>query len=292
MEKSILVLWNNTDFHGKYVYETLQNKWVSVYYFDIPNILDKIKISYSIKNKKNYEINIDWKNILVKSIYWRNYNVNLINDYVSRLNMDSCIKWLFYNINCVWVNKPSSVFEHWTKRYQLLKYKKNKILIPKTYITNNFQMIEKLSNSKIKYIFKPVLSWFETLILENENFSKLEQYLKNWPITIQEYIPWDDFRVYVVWNNIYWIKLQSNKVDFREDNEAKIYKFDLDDTLKNYCLKVIKIAWYKYSAIDMKKWIDGKYYILEANPSPMFYKFEKDTWYPILEKLTDLLINW
>jgi glutathione synthase/RimK-type ligase-like ATP-grasp enzyme len=44
-----------------------------------------------------------------------------------------------------------------------------------------------------------------------------------------------------------------------------------------------------YSGIDVRRTPEGEYVFLEGNPCPMFIHFERQTGYPISDRLADLL---
>ena len=53
-------------------------------------------------------------------------------------------------------------------------------------------------------------------------------------------------------------------------------------------MRYFKMQW---TAIDWRKNLDGQYYFLEANPSPMFIDLQMRTGLPIGERLLELLMQ-
>jgi D-alanine-D-alanine ligase-like ATP-grasp enzyme len=47
----------------------------------------------------------------------------------------------------------------------------------------------------------------------------------------------------------------------------------------------------EWTAIDLRLKPTGEYVFLEANPSPMFLHFEKQTGFPMTQKLVELLVQ-
>ena len=117
------------------------------------------------------------------------------------------------------------------------------------------------------------------------------QSLKLVPAQFQEYIDGDDIRVYAFKNDIFAVKINSNTVDFREDENAQLTKIELPQKVINDCYKVMKILKLKYSGIDIRLNKNGEYVFIEANPAPMFIHAEKVTKYPLTKSLIDMLIN-
>jgi glutathione synthase/RimK-type ligase-like ATP-grasp enzyme len=55
------------------------------------------------------------------------------------------------------------------------------------------------------------------------------------------------------------------------------------------CRKVARVTGLIFTAIDMRRTLEGEYIVLEANSSPDFYTDEYYAGHPIAEKLVSLL---
>ncbi len=111
------------------------------------------------------------------------------------------------------------------------------------------------------------------------------------PITLQEYIPGTNIRSYVIADSVYSAEIRSNSLDFREDYQAQLIPMDLPAQVRQDCLAIAKALYLEWTAIDWHRTPEGEYFFLEANPSPMFIHFEKQTGFPITDKLVNLLIG-
>lgn len=300
MEKAIVIISHDAEPHAKYIYEKLLKLWEKVYFMDTKTFPSSMKMTYSPDWQIQTFLNISGKKIIPKSIFWRWFSNPVINNLhlsskdlqLAYRNCESAIKWFLENTNCKMVNPAQSFYLHWIKPKQLKLFSDNWIKVPKTYITNDIDFIKDLmKNNSEKYIYKPVLGWYNTRLLTENDFFLISSSFSSSPITVQQYIKWVDIRVYIIGNKIYWLKIETDNIDFRDDNDVKVTPIKLDKKLKEDCFKVAKLSGYLFTWIDIKLDENWDYYFLEANPSPMFMKVEKETWYPISDDLVNLLIN-
>ncbi len=115
--------------------------------------------------------------------------------------------------------------------------------------------------------------------------------LKISPITLQEYIPGTNIRSYVIGQSVYSAEIRTQSLDFREDPKAQLIPRKLPDVLQAQCYQIARALWLEWTAIDWRLTPEGKYIFLEANPSPMFIHFERQTNLPITKELVSLLIH-
>ncbi|MEL6326835.1 MAG: hypothetical protein AAFQ61_08020, partial [Cyanobacteria bacterium J06626_23] len=117
----------------------------------------------------------------------------------------------------------------------------------------------------------------------------LELALRLSPIALQEYIPGTNLRVYVIGNALYAAEIRSTAIDFRADQKAPILPIEIPDDIQQQCHQIAQALGLIWTAIDWRLTPDGQFVFLEANPSPMFIHFERQTQYPITQALIDLL---
>ena len=111
------------------------------------------------------------------------------------------------------------------------------------------------------------------------------------PVTLQEYIPGTNIRTYAISNSVYAAEIRSNSIDFREDAEAELIPIQLPKAIQQQCFDIAKALHLDWTAIDWRKTPTGEYIFLEANPSPMFIHFERQTGFPITKELVKLLMT-
>ncbi len=315
MSREILIFAKDNDNQSKLIYKKLSERWENVEIIDWSEYPQNINLSYKLplRSQKDIVLYVNWKHIKSpKSIYWRNYSWPGMLDYNNNpfwyvwntksenrnliyKNNTASIKSFFELFpNILWLNNPNSVYEHWMKPVQFDKISKNikEFSFPKTFITNNFKDIERIlsKTKKWKFILKPVMWWFYTRLLTKESFKFYKDIFYKNPCSIQEYIRWENIRVYVLWKKVYPIKIETKNIDFRT-GDYKSTAITLPNNIKQACIKTAEILNYNFTWIDLIK-TRKKYYFLEANPSPIFMKDNKDAWYNISEDILNSLSKW
>jgi len=120
---------------------------------------------------------------------------------------------------------------------------------------------------------------------------RLELALQLAPITLQAYIPGTNIRSYVLGNAVYAAEIRSASLDFREDSNAAVLPVALPAHVQEQCLAIARTLFLTWTAIDWRLTPWGDYVFLEANPSPMFLHFERQTGFPITQELVHLLMQ-
>ncbi len=85
--------------------------------------------------------------------------------------------------------------------------------------------------------------------------------------------------------------IHSNSLDFREDAQAQLIPRELPEPVRQQSLAITQALKLEWTALDWRLKPTGEYVFLEANPSPMFLHFEKQTGFPITKKLVKLLLG-
>lgn len=309
MDKVILIIGSKEEYHAKYIYDLLESKKQDVCYLDTRRISEEILISWFPSDTPIQGlINIDNKKINVsdiKSVYWRwHYGITIDPAehteeayYIANMQereVTSNINSLFQCFDCLWVNSFDAIEMHKIKGYQLNLMAKNNIRVPKTFVTNDKdELLDYIEKTPHELICKPVRGGAHTEKVTKETLSeeRLDS-LKYSPVKFQEYIEGTDVRVYVIGDKIFAANILADTIDFREHEGAKTEPVEIPDNIKQDCLKIMKLFKLNFSGIDIKHCKQtGEYVFIEANPSPMFTYFEKQTCYPISEALCDLLIK-
>ncbi len=208
-------------------------------------------------------------------------------------NIESAIGSFCRNLDCLWVNTAEATDMHRYKGYQLKILQAAGIRIPKTLITNDpDEVIHFYETMGKNVIYKPVRGWAHTERLTDEHLTsdRLETLAKS-PIKLQELIPGQDHRVYLVKDEIFAMAIQSGTLDFRENSHAPRVKTKLPDVAASECLRVAELLNLVFTGIDVRRTPDGEYVFFEANPTPVFLFDEQATGFPIGERLVDILMK-
>ena len=113
------------------------------------------------------------------------------------------------------------------------------------------------------------------------------------PMQYQALIPGEDLRIYVVGARVLAARIavdDPSRVDFRTDPQHRSVAIDLDPAEAQRCRDLARALDLVFTGIDLRRTPDGELVFLEANPSPMFLRFEQDTGHPVLDALVDALL--
>ncbi|WP_164084775.1 ATP-grasp domain-containing protein [Alteromonas flava] len=227
------------------------------------------------------------------SVYWRSLMPLSTKNSIATQDAISMLQTFFAEPSLNWINPYASIQNHKMKPRQLQLAKAMGATIPKSFTGNcpNAAFHFLLRHSEA--IFKPVHGGAFTEFVQPDHRSQeyLESVLQSSPVTLQEYIPGTNIRTYVIGNDIFSIEFNSAEVDFRDDNYTIAGAVSIPDPVKNLARRITYSFGMQWSAIDWRCDHEGRYYFLEANPSPMFIEAEKGTGIPLTETFIDLLLE-
>lgn len=304
----IIIIGSEEEEHSIHMYTLLKTKNHEVCFLDTRQLPGKMSLSWHaslndvmgsfIINDKKFYFND------IKSVYWRwNYGICInpvdeSNDAIFIAQMvqretHSAIESIFSVLDCLWVNSLEAIELHKKKSFQLHLMKKAGIRVPETLITNDKEeLIPFYEHNNCKIIYKPVRGGAitEQLMPGDLTEDRLDA-LKFSPVQFQEFIEGVDIRVYGIGDQLFPAEIRATTIDFRNDSQAQIVPIEIPDYVKSDCLKTMKILNLNFSGIDIRRSHTGEYVFIEANPSPMFINFERQSGYPISETLAEMLIK-
>lgn len=190
------------------------------------------------------------------------------------------------------INPVESFDLHYLKPYQLALLRRNSIPVPASLVTNDSMELKEFKEKIGELVYKPVAGGAGCKLMTEKDWTeKRLQLLRNAPVLFQEYIEGENIRVYVIGNEIISSGIiHTKEVDYRGYEEA-IEKIKLPKEIEDMCIKAMGVCGMVFTGIDLKKRPDGRYVLLECNPSPMFIGFQKAVGDPIDERLADYLIE-
>ncbi|XOV80821.1 MAG: RimK family alpha-L-glutamate ligase [Aestuariibacter sp.] len=299
----VAVLGNQDDFHAKHILQTLSERGIESFLLDSQQFSQCFTLSWDPERKfgvvaPNSGVELPFS--AIDAVYWRSIDVPSVSEsigkkqqLIARHDSYSLLNTLLYEPGINWVNSYQAYQFHKVKPRQLSLASTLGAKIPKTIISNRSADIIDFSRQVPKAIFKPVQGGAHTEVLTEDLLQpeRLSFALEFSPVTIQEYIEGTNIRTYVIGEQVYSAVIDSEKVDFRSDDEALLLAIATPEKIALMSRRICQQFGMQWTAIDWRRTAEGQYYFLEANPSPMFYFFELQTGYPITEKLVDLLLQ-
>lgn len=300
---NILIIGNSKDAHAEHIRHALTQVGATANYLDTHLFPTHLRLSWKPENQTGclalpggHRLKIGD----IKSVFWRNFagiHVPSLNDSsqekIAFNDSISTLRSFMQACPARWVNSWQAYQFHKEKPLQLRKAKLLGATIPQTLISNDPEEVINFAYFLEKAIFKPVYGGAHTKVVTAEHLDpkRLSLALSISPVTIQEYIPGTNIRSYVIGKTIYAAEIRSSHLDFREDCEAELIPIELPASVQQQCLNIAQAFMLEWTAIDWRLKPTGEYVFLEANPSPMFLHFERQTGFPITQKLVELLVS-
>jgi hypothetical protein len=303
---TILIIGAHQETHAAFIHHKITERGHQAAYFDTRRFPSQMRLSLRtgpntpqpglLQDADQRPIPLD----SIEAVYWR-YHMGLQLPSLSEpflmemahREIDSAIGSLFRILPCRWVNSPEAIAMHTYKTYQLSLLHQHGIRIPQTLVSNDPQsVVEFYESLNGQVIYKPVRGGAHTSKLTPDDLKpeRLAELAKA-PVQFQEMIEGVDVRVYLVKDEAFAAEIRSSTLDFRDDPQAPIAPVDLPDSVIADCQTLAQLLGLVYTGIDIRKTPYGEYVFLEGNPCPMFIHFEKQTGYPISNRLVDLLIH-
>lgn len=235
----------------------------------------------------------------IESVYWRSYSgvfgpalPDPEQAYIAENDARGLFESILLRLDAHWVNGWSAYQFHQTKPAQLATVANLGVDIPATTLTNDAQAVRDFLDRYPSAIYKPVQGGAHTARIERESVTAAQ--LRNLglaPITLQEEIAGTNIRVFVVGSHVMACEVNTEQVDFRDDEEPDIRVHALPENVQTQCQNIATALDLVWTGIDFRRTPEGRYVFLEANPSPMFLGFEEMTGLPLSQRLADELLE-
>lgn len=230
----------------------------------------------------------------VKSMYWRNYLApnHGSDNPIAHKDSVSLLKSVLNELGARAKNSAAAVHFHQEKPRQLAAVAKLGVKIPATYVGNDPLAVREFCQQHSEVIFKPVTGGDYAHLLTEEHLSveHLNKSLRQAPVTLQRFIKGTNIRTYVIGDEVFSAEIRSQHTDFRTDGEIELTVIELPEHVKQQALAIKTTLGLAWTGIDWRRDMQGDYYFLEANPSPMFANFETYTGLPVARHLAQLLV--
>ncbi|WP_144391585.1 ATP-grasp domain-containing protein [Pleionea sediminis] len=298
----VLVMGHARDQHAVHMLGALEAAGVQAELFDTSLFPMKAQLTWNPEESSGQIVLPNGNRLAfndIHSVYWRTINSIKIADvdpeqrYLANRDAMSTLRTFLNGTPAKWVNSWKAYEYHKEKPLQLAHAARLGVKIPRSIVTNSPDDVLNFVKSVNKAIYKPVYGGAHTDYVSEEllDAERLKSALAVSPVTLQEYIAGTNIRTYVIGEETFSAEIVSGNVDFREDDSATLRPVELPEKLKALSIQVAREFDLQWTAIDWRRDETGEHYFLEANPSPMFIHFEKQTGYPITEKMVALLTS-
>ncbi len=187
------------------------------------------------------------------------------------------------------VYNPMSPDGRHTKAFQLALLEDAGLPVPETVWTNDPDVVRGFAQGR-RIAYKPVGGGAATkeLLAEDLTDERLDS-LKAAPVTFQELLPGDNYRVYCLDGKVIaCVRITSDALDYRQ-NEDVLEQTTLPEETLEQCIEAAAILGLRWTGIDLKRSASNEIKFLEANTSPMFLGFDARSGTGLLEALVNAL---
>jgi len=191
------------------------------------------------------------------------------------------------------VNEPTALDQHFVKLEQLARLRAAGIPVPRTLATNDPEVLARFAARVGEVVYKPLAggALCRRLMPEDLTGERLAA-LARAPVLFQEEVRGRNLRVYVVGGRVAAAyEIVSDEVDYR-GREKGLAAAPLTEAERDAALRAADACAMPFTGLDLKRREDGRFAVLECNPSPMFAAIERWTKAaPVTRALGELLLQ-
>lgn len=236
----------------------------------------------------------------VRSVYWRTAHATraasgLQGDLHGFAEQETrrALESLLHGLEVPLLNPPAAIAAHRFKPVQSAVVAGLGVEVPETVITSDPAAVSAMFAAHPQgIIIKPVGGGAYVRRLTRRDLERTDS-IRACPMQYQAWIAGEDVRVYVVGEAVFAGRIvvsDPQRVDFRTDPGHVCVAVTLAEQEAAMCRRIARALGLGWTGIDFRRTPAGDLVFLEANPSPMFLRFERDTGWGIGAALVDLLM--
>lgn len=193
------------------------------------------------------------------------------------------------------VNRIAPMSTNASKPFQAQLILEHGFLVPETLITNDAEQVEDFRKCHGRVIYKSI-SGVRSIVQELDEDSLRRLDAIRWcPTQFQQFVDGTNVRVHTVGAEAYACRVETNATDYRYaqrlGGETALVPFELEDDLRERCLRLAAVIRLDFAGIDLKITPAGEIYCFEVNPSPAYSYYETQTGQPIARAVARYLAH-
>ena len=192
----------------------------------------------------------------------------------------SALQIALLSIPTLAVNRPLAGWENSSKLTQLRLLSQAGFHVPISLVTTRPSDLMRFQQSVPAVIYKSASGQRSIVELLGDAALLRLPTLTYCPVLFQEAISGPDVRVHVVGSNVYCVRIESDRIDYRyaasRGGARYLSRFEhLPSELAERCVRFAAGRGLNMAGFDFKIAESGEYYCLEMNPSPAFEFFDR-----------------
>jgi len=188
------------------------------------------------------------------------------------------------------VNRSAPSATNNSKPLQLSLLRQAGFKIPETLITNSAPEAKHFLKANSDVIFKSI-SGVRSIVEKVSAAHELQLDDVQWcPTLFQKVVPGNNYRVHVVNDEVFAVRIESDRLDYRYGNTTMEAE-ELPAEIAGKCCKITSSLGLHLSGIDLMRTPAGEWYCFEVNPSPAYSYFEMNSGVPVSKAIAKALIQ-
>lgn len=300
-DEVVLIVGGADDAHAAAVARRLATRGLTAVYLDFRRFPAEAALTWDpIRRRGSLELQDGAVDLArVRSVYWRTADptraakglradLHAFAEQETRKALESLLRGLGRPI----INPPEAIAAHRCKPVQSAAVAALGVAVPDTRISSHPDAAAEMFAAHPEgVIIKPVGGGAYARRLTRRDLAR-EAVIRASPMQYQAWIPGEDVRVYVVGERVFAGRIalaRAGLVDFRTDPDHHSEAVTLSAAEAACCLNICRALGMVWTGIDFRRTPAGELVFLEANPSPMFLRFERDTGHAILAALVEVV---
>ena len=189
------------------------------------------------------------------------------------------------------LNPFDTLLCHYYKLYTVERLRQAGVPVPPMMATNDSDAVQAFANTYKQIVCKPLAGGAIAIGLSAAGIS--EQFyplLKIAPVMLQARIYGHDVRAYVLQDQVIAAASTiTNQIDVRSGNRH-FQPTALTHAETAGVIQVVRLLSLSFASIDFKRTSDGRYFIVDINPTPRFVRFERITGLEVTNPIAKHLI--
>lgn len=236
----------------------------------------------------------------IRSAYCRPYNFRDYDEFKDKTDDDpSIIKAAGFEMQLsahldtaaiFYINRSGPSATNNSKPLQLSLIRNAGLKAPETLLTNDPGEARSFLKKHRNIIFKSISGQRSIVEKISADDSESLDDVK-WCLTLfQEAIPGTNYRVHVLGDQLFTVRIESDRLDYRYGNTTmKVEQLPAD--LAEKCIRLTADIGLNLAGIDLMRTPDDKWYCFEVNPSPAYSYFQHHSGLPIAQAVAQALMN-
>jgi hypothetical protein len=193
------------------------------------------------------------------------------------------------------VSRPSLMASNNSKPYQATVIAEAGFSVPATLITTCQDAARAFWDEHGDVVYKSV-SGTRSIVsrLDQSHLDRL-RHVASCPTQLQAFVPGVDVRAHVVGADVFACEVRSDADDYRYASRsggiARLRATSLPADVEDRCRTLAAALGLPVTGLDLRRTPEGEWFCFEANPSPGFSWYERETGQPIAASIARLLIE-